>query len=114
MKRIISSLQSSHRRLDLVTKVGSGTGVSTGHHGQLARGVIDENGSKAVAASNFLNGGLGGLVAGSVLGGVDLLQLVVAVADKVIDKEDSGVCVGRLALGVRFEGAVLISTCTLI
>ena len=107
---MIDSLQSSDRCLDLVAKVGGRRGVTTSDHSNLARGIVDKDRSKAVAANDFLNGGLGGLVAGSVLGGVNLLQLVVSVADEVVAEEDRGVCVGRLALRVRFEGAELVNT----
>lgn len=99
-------VQSSRLILDIGTKISGVGGVTTSHHGHLSSGIIDEHGSEVVAASGLADGVHSGTVAGSELGGVDLLQLVVGVADEVVDEEDGGVGVGRLALGVCFEGTV--------
>jgi hypothetical protein len=99
--------QISRPSLNLRPEVCGVGGVATSHQSHLTRGIIDEQGSEVVAASGFIDNADSGTVAGSKLGGVDLLQLVVGVADEVIDEEDCGVGVGRLALGVCFKGAVL-------
>jgi hypothetical protein len=109
MKHIDSLVQSSRLILNIGTEISGVGGVTTSHHGHLSSSIIDEHGSEVVAASGLADGVHSGTVASSELGGVDLLQLVVGVADEVIDEKDSGIGVRRLALGVCFEGAVSIS-----
>lgn len=91
---------------DLRAEISRAGGVAAGHHRQLARLIIDEHIDKCIAAFNLVHGGLSSVVTSSVLFGVDGLQLVVAVADEVVQEEDSWVGARGLALGVGFKGTV--------
>ena len=68
--------QNERLGLDLRAETSRVGGVAAGQHGQLARSVIDEHISKPIATFDLVHGFLGSVVAGSVLVGVDSLQLV--------------------------------------
>jgi hypothetical protein len=93
--------------LDLRAEISRVGGIAAGHHGQLARGVIDEHVSKRIAALDLADGILSTIIAGSVLLGVHSLQLVVGVADEVVQEEDSWMGVRGLALWVGFKCTAL-------
>lgn len=93
--------------LDLRAEISRVGGVAAGHHGQLARGVIDEHVDKRITTLDLANGILSTVIASSILVGVDGLELVVGVADEVVQEEDSWVGVRGLALGVGFKCTAL-------
>jgi hypothetical protein len=80
--------------------------IPTSHHRKLPRSIIDKHIGKRIAALCLANSTLSSAVAGSELVRVDGLDLVVGVSDEVVQEEDGGVCVRRLALGVSLKCTV--------
>jgi hypothetical protein len=88
--------------LNILTKISRVRRISASQHSQLAGSIAGKHCSETISADDLLHSVSGCLVACVELGGVNSLQLVVAVSDEVVDEED---CWMVGVLGVGFEGA---------